>query len=274
MARTTHVKAAQQRYATVAVLDEQGNPKRTPVTRKKNGEQKTTKRGKPVTMAVTVADKSRPLPPETCDACHKPIEVGTPYKHVTPKSGPYGGRKRSRHESCPSWQQWDLSNSWSARVARVQYDAEQEIEAAESAEDVESARDSAAQAIRDDLVAASEEAADNLEAGFGHETSQSQEARDRAETLESWADDVEGVEMPEAPEPEDEDCKACSGNGHVEEATLEPAADGQPTDTSLDCTVCDGTGQVTPEEPSEEQMSNYLQECRDAVLSVLQESPI
>ena len=122
MPTITHVKKAQQRYAMVPVCNPDGTPKQTPVMRG-DGTQKTTKRGALVFMTVTVADKTKPQPLDTCDFCHQPIEVGTPYKHITPKSGPYGGHKRTRHESCPTWQVWEYSSSLSARIAQIQHDA-------------------------------------------------------------------------------------------------------------------------------------------------------
>src|SRR5438270_337793 len=117
MARVTHVKKAQQRYATVPVIDpETGQQKVTPVLRA-DGSQKMTRAkphrpARPVFMKVTQADKTQPLPPLNCEACGKPIEIGTPYKHVTPKSGPYGGYQRNRHADCPTWKAWDLSSAW------------------------------------------------------------------------------------------------------------------------------------------------------------------
>jgi hypothetical protein len=52
------------------------------------------------------------------------------------------------------------------------------------------------------------EAADNMEEGFGHETYQSQEIREQADQLESWADEVEQVDIPEAPDTDEVECEA------------------------------------------------------------------
>ena len=90
-------------------------------------------------MTLTVVDKTKPKPLYNCSACGKPIEIGTPYKHISPKSGPYGGHKMTRHESCPSWQVWDYSNSLSAQLSRISYDFGNEIDQAESPDDVTSA---------------------------------------------------------------------------------------------------------------------------------------
>ena len=235
MARVTHVKRAQQRYATVPVIDpETGQPKRTPVMRK-NGEQKVTKHGRPVFMTVTRQDRDKPLPPETCDYCRKPIEVGTPYKHITPKSGPYGGRKRSRHASCPTWQVWEYSSSLSARLAQVEHEAEQMLDQEfETAEDVSAVASEIAEMVRE-IAQEKIEAADNMEDGFGHETYQSQEIRETGEALESWADDIENVDIPDSPDEESE-CDECAGSGEkdVEKWVIVNADGSGPVDDSHD----------------------------------------
>jgi hypothetical protein len=96
MARILHVKAAQQRYKTVPVLDENGQQKQSPVVLS-SGRQKLTKTGQPVFRKLTIEDPAQPLPPEVCDFCHESIAVGTPYKYTA------GIIKRSRHEACPTW---------------------------------------------------------------------------------------------------------------------------------------------------------------------------
>jgi hypothetical protein len=75
MPRVTVVKHAQQRYETVPVLDDRGQPKVVPVMR--NGVQRTTKRGRPVTMRLTREDRTKPKPNLRCDfpACDKGGEI-------------------------------------------------------------------------------------------------------------------------------------------------------------------------------------------------------
>jgi hypothetical protein len=216
MARITYVKHAQQRYATVPVIDpETGQQKRTPVMR--NGRQKVTKRGMPVFMDVTVADKTRPLPNLTCGKCRKEILPGDPYKHISPRSGPYGGRKLIRCGACPNWHVWEYSSSLSARVAQIQHDAWDSFDGTtfESNDDVESWLQDVASQVRE-LAEEKEEGASNIEDGFGHETYQSAELREASENLNSWADEIEGVSLPDFPEAEEVDCDECSGGGQVE----------------------------------------------------------
>jgi len=208
MARITRVAKAQQRFKMVPVIDEAtGEQKVTPVMVKgRDGVlvQKTTKTGKPVTMKVTVTDKSKPLPPRKCESCREPIEIGTPYQHVTPKSGPYGGTTRYRHQSCPTWQPWDLSNSLSARVAQIVYDAEQEeITADSETDDVQQILNDAATAV-EELAQEKEDAANNIIDGFQHSTSMSDELEDVASQLRDWASELEGTTLTDKPdEPSD-----------------------------------------------------------------------
>jgi hypothetical protein len=148
MPQITHVKKAQQRYAQVPVLNDDGTPKESPVFRK-DGSPKLTKQGRPITMRVTVADKSQPLPPHTCGACGQPIEVGTAYKHVSIKSGPYGGRTLYRHEGCPTWRPSELTTSKMAGVYAAQEMAEDQIDGCETVDDLQALAADVASQVRD-----------------------------------------------------------------------------------------------------------------------------
>jgi hypothetical protein len=289
MARVTHVRKAQQRYETVPVIDEAtGEPKRTQVM--KNGEPKMTRAkagrpARPVFMTVTVQDKTKPLPPYTCDSCHQPIEVGTPYKHITPKSGPYGGHKRTRHESCPTWQVWEYSNSWSARIAQATHDFD--VSNAESTDDVQSALDDVAAAIKE-LAEESRETAGNIEDGFGHPTSQSEEAEQRADDLDGWADEISGADIPDLPEPEPR-WFVTNGDGVASdlfeedgydsemdaEQALASHRDDNDEEPGEDGEFDDGfeIEEITPDEPTEEQLNDWRDEVLDAC-SIVDESPV
>lgn len=267
MPRITHVKKAQQRYATVVVKNADGTVKRTPVM-DRDGEQKLTKHGRPVFMTVTERDLAHPLPLLVCESCGEPIQLGTPYKHMTPKSGPYGGTQRNRHESCPTWQPWDYSNALSARVAQIAHDFHQEIADVSTPEDVTSALESAAGSIRE-IAEEKRTSASNIEEGFGHETEKSAELNTIADDLDGWADDVEAAEVPELPEPEETDCEDCEGTGEVE------AEEGSGDDGTgmVQCATCAGSGRVEPEEPDEDQMAEWRESVSDAV-SIVDECPV
>lgn len=270
MARTTYVKKAQQRYVTVPVIDpETGQQKRTPVmktvrVRQDDGtyveerRQKTTKRGTPVFMKVTQADKTQPLPNRTCEKCKVEIEVGHPYKHITPKSGPYGGRTRYRCRTCPAWQVWEYSNSLSAQIERITYEADQAIDTADSQDEVTEALSAAADGLRE-LAEEKRESAQNMEDGFGHSTAQSEELAEQADSLDEWADTIENADVPEFPEPEETECEECGGSGQVEDDEGE----------KIECDECNGTG--TPIEPTEDQIEEWREEARSN--SGLEDSP-
>lgn len=277
MARITHVKKAQQRYETVPVIDPAtGVQKVSPVTAK-DGAPKTTKRGKEIVRRLTVEDRSRPLPPRKCDSCSEEIAVGTPYKWIAPKSGPYGGTKRFRHESCPTWQVWEYSSSLSARISQVQHDFESSwnLDEVTTADEVTEALGALAEGIRE-LASEKREGAENIESGFGHTTYQSDELTQIADDLDSWADEIEQIDIPAEPEPEEESCDECSGTGQGDARDgEEPGDDGVFSEDQLeDCEQCEGTGSYTPEEPTEDQLIEWRTEVDDAVQSVVDACPV
>lgn len=280
MARTTHVAKAQQRYATVPVIDpETGQQKRTPVmVTGRDGEkvQKVSKRG-PVFLSLTVSDKSQPLPNRKCDSCHKEIEVGQAYKHISPKSGPYGGQTRTRHETCPNWQVWEYSSSLSARIAQIQHEGETGIpQDSDEPEDYTSHAESVADEI-EGLADEKQESADNIEEGFGHATSSSEELAEQADALHEWADEVRDVEVPDLPEPEEQDCEECDGTGkvEVENPDYDPETDADDMEFITEpCGECDGSGQVTPDEPTDEQMAEWREQAAEALTEAIGNSPL
>jgi hypothetical protein len=276
MARITHVKSAQQRYYQVPVLNEDGTPKQTPVLRK-DGTPKTTKKGRPILMRVTVADKSRPKPNLRCDFPGCTIDggeilPGTPYKHVSPKSGPYGGRQRNRHAAHPSWQQWDLSNSISAQAARIAHDFWDQFETLTEidASFVTDLLNTAAEEIRE-LAEQRRESAQNIEDGFGHAVSMSDELNQNADDLDYWADEVESVDIEDADdiEPEKVTCEECEGSGIID---VEVEEDGDPeTD---ECGNCNGSGEVDDEDAdADAAFDEWFDNARDAC-SVIDECPL
>jgi hypothetical protein len=275
MARVTHVKKAQQRYETVIVRDDEGNPKKTPVMRK-DGSQKMTRAkssrpARPVFMTVTVQDKSKPKPLLTCDHCRKPIEIGTPYKHITPKSGPYGGRQRNRHEGCPTWQVWDYSNSLSAQLARISHDFWEAVDSAESPDDVTEALNDASSSV-EEIAEQKQEGADNIESGFGHATSASEELAEMADQLKDWAGEIEQADVPEMPACEEctdgeIDCDDCEGTGEVTDDFDETK--------KQECETCSGNGTVECEncDGSGEDIEEFREEVRNS-LTIVDESPV
>jgi len=275
MARITRVAKAQQRYETVPVIDpETGEPKRTPVINKRTGEQKTTKRGTPVFMSVTQLDKTKPKANLRCDFPGCDIDggeilPGSAYMHVSPKSGPYGGVQRNRHQVHPAWQQWDLSNSLSAQLARIAHDFSEAIDTAESPDDVTTALGEAAASV-EEIADQKQESADNIEEGFGHATSSSEELTETADQLRDWAGEFESADVPEMTECEEcsgdgkVECETCEGSGEVEDEVGDKPCDDCEGAGDNECSNCDGTG---------EDLEAWREEVRDNV-TIVDESPV
>jgi hypothetical protein len=261
MARVTFVKHARQRYEQKpANVDAEGRPVKVGLTQR-DGSPKTDKRGSQIFITPTVDDR--------CDKCGTQIKPGDPYKHISPRSGPYGGRRLNRCDTCPTWQVWEYSSSTSARAAQIQSEAETMLDGVDSAEslaDVESIRDDIAQSIRE-FAEEKGESADSLEEGFGHETSQSAEIREVADNLESWAYDVESVDLPDYPEAEEQDCD--NSDFHNEDREVED---------DEECPDCGGDvsnpGQVEGDEPDDDQIEEWRTECRDTIQGALDNCPV
>lgn len=266
MARVTHVKKAQQRYETRPVLDADGQPVKIPLTGKDGTPKMTSAKGgkrtsRPVSITKTVADKSRPKPLHVCGKCQTTIQVGQPYKWIKPKSGPYGGRLMVRCGPCPTWHIWEYSSSLSARVAQIEYDAD--LTGVESQEDAQAIAGAAAESIRE-LAEEKREAASNIEGGFGHATSQSEELEGQADTLATWADEVENVEFPDPEDSEyvqdDVECDDCQGTGRDD-------------DDNDACTRCDGAGTVEDEDQGTD-WDAWREAAQSALEEVLGNCPV
>lgn len=215
MARITHVTKAQQRFATVPVLDENGQQVIVPVTRK-DGSPKRTKTGRAITRRLTQDDKSQPLPNRKCEKCRQEIKVGDPYKWVKPKSGPYGGSKRVRCAACPSWKPSELSSSKMATLYAAQEAADEAFGALmlpDTEDAVDSFVDDVKQILNDlaegarDTAGEYQEGLDNMPDGLRDAAYETQE---KIEALESFAEDLEGwdpsADSPEIPaEPTEDD---------------------------------------------------------------------
>jgi hypothetical protein len=218
MPKIVRVKKAQQRYKMVPVIEEStGMQKRTPVLGK-DGKQKTDKRGNPTFRKVTKEDKSQPLDPEKCGKCGKEIAVGDPYKHTTVKRT-YGGVRMVRCVDCPDWRQWELTTSKMAPIMQAQ--DQTSFDDCEDYQSIVDTLEEFANTVRD-VAAEYEESADNIEDGFGHETYQSAELREKYEALEAWADELEQLD-----EQEPEKCE-----DHVDSETDDD-------DDDPECEACD-----------------------------------
>lgn len=271
MARVTFIKKARQRYEMVPVLDAEGKQVISPVKNLRTGEAKKTKHGREVTMKQTIADKTKPLPPLTCDYPNCPVEgkviaVGTAYKHITPRSGPYGGRQRNRHADCPTWQVWEYSYSTGARVAQVQNDIHAMIEGYELTveDDFDDMRDEAA-GMAGELRDEKEDTVSNMP----EQLQDGSQAQEQFEALEQWVDEIESADAPDM-EDHEEECGTCDGSGKVENPDYdaemaeggENEEEGYEEEEEIDCEDCDGTGKDTSEGSVSE---DWIEAAKDAL---------
>jgi len=153
--------------------------------------------------------------PLRCERCSDLIPIGTGYKWVKPRRHrAAAGRKRIRCLTCPGWTAAELTSS---EVLRIIYEAQATIETAAYEGDVPTdptdceaftealtgLGDEFAEAIRE-AVDIRNDAADNIEEGFGHPTVQSDDLRAEGDQIEQWADEMESVTFGEF-DPPDED---------------------------------------------------------------------
>ena len=117
-----------------------------------------------------------------CRTCNQPIEVGMAYKWFATRIGRSSIRK-NYHSGC------NIPRSaftTSDKLADL-YDAQDSIDKAYGKEDIAAALEDAAD-VADDVASRYEESADNIVEGFGHETMQSEEIREKAEAATAWGD--------------------------------------------------------------------------------------
>lgn len=249
MARINYVKKAQQRYKMVPVIDPATGEQKQVATTRVN------KHGQPVMLSITEPDKSQPTPNDECESCRAEILPGQPYRWVQPKNR---GR-RTRCGDCPTWQPWDLSNALWARIAKIQDDFD--ISECRTPDEVQEQLGRMAEEIRG-LAEEKRESQSNIEEGFGHPTSQSDELGETADSLDDWAQEIEDTEIPELPEPVE-----CEDGWH----------DHDPTEVEEDavCEECGGAvdERLTPDEPTDEQIDEWVSEVEDAC-SITDESPV
>lgn len=154
--------------------------------------------------------------PGVCESCGLRIRAGTPYKYFAF----FRGGKHLRHEACPNWKQSEMTGSGplSSFYAACE-DLEEAIDGwdGEDKAGLESILEDGAQAIRDAAQEFTDQA-DNMEEGFQHETEQSNQARENASEIESFADAVEGVAIDEFEFDEEEARKAAEAGALAGEA--------------------------------------------------------
>lgn len=135
-----------------------------------------------------------------CHRCGGEIEYGQPYKWFKLKQA-RGGIKRSYHPDCPI----RPSDRTTSRMGQV-WDAQAEFDpySYESPEELLTGLEALADVVQG-VADEYRESVESMESGFGHRTSQADELEERAEALESWADELREWQPSEADPPERDD---------------------------------------------------------------------
>lgn len=141
----------------------------------------------------------------TCEKCGDPLPVGSSYKWIEPRAFPGAASyKRKRCMKCPSWRPSETTSSTAlAAIYGAQESASDDIASwdGDNIEDLRGILQACAEGIREGAEAW-RESAQNIEDGFGHATFQSDELNEKADTVESSADDVEQTDLEEWDEDE------------------------------------------------------------------------
>lgn len=153
-----------------------------------------------------VRDHDFQTSPLRCEKCGKDIEIGMGYKHVSPRAhrAAHGFRK-VRCLECPAWKQSELTSSPVLSVLYAgQETADDELSrlvAPDIIDDAEAVLEelrAIAEAMGEAATEAAEmrhESAEAIEGGFGHETEQSAALQYEGDDLESWAGDLENINL-------------------------------------------------------------------------------
>lgn len=153
--------------------------------------------------------KSARKPQGNCESCGKPIEVKTPYKWVQARFGP----KRSRHEDCPGWRPSELTGSKLATAYEGQEDAEDALDELklESYLDAPDSLVEDLQSISNDCAERYEECGQDYQDGLDNmpeglqEGDVGQEMQQKIDALEEAASNLRDLELPDVPSRDDED---------------------------------------------------------------------
>lgn len=142
-------------------------------------------------------------PQGLCEVCLLTIQAGTAYNWIKSRYGP----KRSRHAHCRPFRPSDLtSNDKLSELYAIQEAIEDDVGAWGILEQTDlsnliSALEDGAEAARG-VAEQYRESAENIESGFGHATSQSEELASNGDEVDGWADELEQLSTGLEPAPE------------------------------------------------------------------------
>lgn len=104
MPQINHIKKSRRRFARVPASSEASH--RTFIQEDGSERQDATAKGEP-------------LPAPVCDWCLKEIPYGSPYKWVQPAIDKSSSNTFERHENCPDWKPWEISEDAKALFAKA-----------------------------------------------------------------------------------------------------------------------------------------------------------
>lgn len=162
----------------------------------------------------------------TCEKCRQPIPKGDTY--LSYKVGFRSRYTHRRHVGCRP-RNSELESSMLSEAYAAVEGAEDAISSAEVAEDFTAALEEAASGIRE-VAEQYREAAEAM-GGAGYEN------EERADALESAADELESVDFDD----NTEDCEVCEGSGKLDCENC--AGTGEVDGNAGDCSICNGTGE-------------------------------
>lgn len=151
----------------------------------------------------------------TCGRCGDKITPGDAYRwwaNKLPGQGRGSARRiRCMKDACTPTRT-EMTPGRRGQLMSIQDEIGKSLESCADFDDIRAAREDAASQIRE-LGQEFTDGAENMESGFGHETYQSQELREKGEALEAVAEELEYMEPDSEPDPPDE-----HGNGSEEYA--------------------------------------------------------
>jgi hypothetical protein len=183
-----------------------------------------------ITTVASARKRKDDRDPYVCYSCHEDIAEGTAYAWTQPSR--YSARI-NWHATCPTppGSMMEANEKRAAAMAAFEngYDAIDELrkydgegEGIDTDEFVERIKDEVLNVVGEGVREAAElwrESASNIEDGFGHSTSMSEEFESNADEVESIADEVEGIE------PEEYEAEQYNSIAEWIDATLDSVVD-------------------------------------------------
>jgi hypothetical protein len=141
---------------------------------------------------VAKARKTKSGNRPTCGKCGKVIEIGMPYLWWANRTTYSSSRKDRCVDHPPRASELTMSQHKGTAYG-IQESLTDALNEAGTVADISTALEDAASTARDELYEGLIESSDNIVEGFGHETTQSEELRERADAAETWAGEFDGA---------------------------------------------------------------------------------